>query len=307
MHLTRTAINSRRAAFSKHLRCSFALAVGLTAGMMTTAASASPAADEPLADERTQALEPLPEKELFEWLIADPREAIFSVRYLNSYAIEDEGFAEEHNAAAVSLGEYFGLLQGRSGLGRWQLGLEAAVFALFALDSPSANLANADYRVGVPLTARSDRWSYRVNLYHQSSHLGDEFLLQHPVVERVNLSFEAVEALIAHHWQGLRPYVGGGYIIRSDQDLEPGMLQYGIDYRRSAVLGPFDLVAGVNVRRDEEQDWERSRLFRLGLDYSMNDGRSVALLLEHFDGFSPTGQFLNVPIEYTGIGLYFRL
>jgi hypothetical protein len=284
-----------------------ALAAGLAAATVVNDALASTAADEPLPSERSKTLETLPERELFEWLIADPREAIFSLRYLNNYALEDGAFAEEHNAAAVSLGEYFGLLQGQGDLGRWQLGLEAAVFALFALDSPSSNLVNADYRIGVPVTGRSDRWSYRLNLYHQSSHLGDEFLLQHPAVERVNLSFEAVEALVAYRWHGLRPYAGGGYVVRSDQDLAPGMLQYGLDYRRPRAIGPFDLVAGVNIRRDEEQDWEPSRSFRLGLDYSMDDGRSVALLLEHFDGFSPTGQFLNVPIEYTGIGLYFRL
>jgi hypothetical protein len=284
-----------------------ALAAALAAATVSNGALASTAAESPRPEEQAKALESLPEEELFEWLIADPREAIFSVRYLNSYAIEDGALAEEHNAAAVSLGEYFGLLQGQGDLGRWQLGLEAAVFALFALDTRSSNLVNADYRIGVPVTGRHDRWSYRLNLYHQSSHLGDEFLLQHPAVERVNLSFEAVEALLAYRWHGLRPYAGGGYIVRSAEDLAPGMLQYGLDYRRPGAIGPFDLIAGVNVRRDEEQDWEPSRSFRLGLDYSMDDGRSVALLLEHFDGFSPTGQFLDVPLEYIGIGLYFRL
>lgn len=282
------------------------LVVGLVGSLAMAAASADAVSEQPLPGEPSKALAPLPEGELFGWLIADPREAIFSLRYPNSYAIEDEGFAEEHEVAAVSLGEYFGLVRGKNGSGRWQLGLEAAVFSLFALDSPSANLVNADYRIGLPLTGRTSRWSYRVNLYHQSSHLGDEFLLQHPAVERVNLSFEALETLIAYHWQDLRPYASGGYIISSEPYIEPRRLRYGIDYRRPSVLGPFDLLAGVNILREEEQDWQTSRSYRLGLNYRMND-QSVALLLEYFNGFSRTGQFLNVPIEYAGIGLYFRL
>lgn len=91
------------------------------------------------------------------------------------------------------------------------------------------------------------------------------------------------------------------YIISSDQDLEPG----GVDYRRPSVIGPFSLLAGINVRREEEQDSEPRRSDRVGLDYPIDD-RSVGLLLEYFDGFSPTGQFLNLPIEYYDAGLYFK-
>lgn len=190
-------------------------------GVFGMAGSANALTDKPRADEE---LQPLPKGELFEWLIAEPREAVFSLRYLKNYTIGRSlrSLDEKQDVADVSLGEYFGLLGGKNRLGIWQLGLEAAVFSLFALDSPSLNLVNADYRLGLPLTAHKDRWSYRVNIFHQSSHLGDEFILQHPAVERQNLSYEAVDTLIAYRWQGLRPYVGASYIISSDQDLEPG-------------------------------------------------------------------------------------
>lgn len=253
----------------------------------------------------TDETQALPEEELFRWLIADPRESVFSLRYLKDYSIGEGSLDEESDVAEVSLGEYFGLFQGESSLGSWQLGLEAAVFSLFNLDSSSLNLVNADYRIGLPLTGRKDDWSYRIRLFHQSSHLGDEFILQNPDVERENLSYEAAEAVLAYQWGGFRPYAGVGYVLSSDQDLEPGRLQYGADFRRQSVIGPFSLLAGINVSREEEQDWEPSRSYRIGLDYPMNH-RSVALLFEYFDGFSPTGQFLDVPIEYYGAGLYFR-
>ncbi len=50
----------------------------------------------------------------------------------------------------------------------------------FDLSAPSSDLINTDYVVGVPLSWRSGGWSTRVRLYHQSSHLGDEFLLGRP-------------------------------------------------------------------------------------------------------------------------------
>jgi hypothetical protein len=263
------------------------------------AASASAAALP--ANKATEAPALLPRDELFDWLIADPREAIFSVRY-HGYKVE----GEEFDAAAVSLGEYFGLVGGRTSLGVWQLGLEAAAFSIFNLESRSDNLINTDYRLGIPVTLRSDDWSYRVRLFHQSSHLGDEFLLQNEDVQRENISFEVIEALAAYHRHGLRPYAGAGYILNSDQPRGPWMLQYGVDYRQADFLGPFGLLAGVNVTRADAQDWEPSRSYRLGLDYGLN-GHSITLLLEHFDGFAPAGQFFEMPVEYSGIGLYFRL
>ena len=51
------------------------------------------------------------------------------------------------------------------------------VYAQFDLNRPSYDLINADYLIGLPLTFRFDRFSGRARLYHQSSHLGDEFVL----------------------------------------------------------------------------------------------------------------------------------
>src|SRR6185295_7497258 len=97
--------------------------------------------------------------------------------------------------ASVGFGENFGLVRwprGHPGDG-WQLGISGSVFAIFNLDTPSLDLLNADYLVGFPISYRSGDWSARLRLYHQSSHLGDEFLLQTddtqpvPVAPRINL------------------------------------------------------------------------------------------------------------------------
>jgi len=89
------------------------------------------------------------------------------------------------------VGEYFGLASGFFGeAGISQIGIQAAVFALFNLDAPSSDLVNADYWIGLPLSYRRGPWSYLIRLYHQSSHLGDEFILGNPGINRVNLSYE---------------------------------------------------------------------------------------------------------------------
>ena len=67
--------------------------------------------------------------------------------------------------------------------------------------------------------------------YHQSSHLGDEFLIE-TEVERVNLTYEARRppaVVRGHRW--LRLYGGGGYIVRGDPERPRALVHPG---RRSS-------------------------------------------------------------------------
>ena len=176
---------------------------------------------------------PLPEFDLFAPLLADPRQPRFSVSYQRyRTSIDDFG------AASVAFGEYFGLAAGvLRDSWAWQTGIQGGVFALFNLDAPSNDLINADYWIGVPLSYRKGPRSYVVRLYHQSSHLGDEFLLSSSGIERVNLSYEDLEALAAYEYESFRFYAGGGYILKSEPKLEPWHAQIGVEYTRSDVRG----------------------------------------------------------------------
>lgn len=96
------------------------------------------------------------------------------------------------------------------------------------------DLINADYVVGIPVSWRSGLFSTRLRLYHQSSHLGDEFLLANPGVNRVDLSFEAVEAILSLDAPGGwgRVYAGGSYLVhREPAALERSGVQWGLELR----------------------------------------------------------------------------
>lgn len=123
---------------------------------------------------------------VFQPLLADPRWPNFSAAYdiytsSGPYKLRDVG--------TVSFGESVSLYQASSESGgQFELGVQAAVFAIFNLDAFSKDLVNADYFVGPILEYRKDDLSGFLRVYHQSSHLGDEFLLDHPGIQRVNLA-----------------------------------------------------------------------------------------------------------------------
>jgi hypothetical protein len=243
----------------------------------------------------------LPEQELFAPLLADPRQPRFSVSYLH-YRTSQNEFA----AASVAFGEYFGLASGVFGnSGSSQVGIQGGVFALFNLDAPSSDLINADYWIGLPISYRKGPWSYVLRPYHQSSHLGDEFILGNPGINRVNLSYEDMEFLVSYEWERWRLYGGGGYILNSEPDLAPKHLQGGAEYVRSRAAGRLSFIAAVDVQASEELDWRRSRSYHAGFELRSGSPRRVRLMLEHFRGHSPNGQFYRESLRYTGLGLYF--
>jgi Protein of unknown function (DUF1207) len=243
----------------------------------------------------------LPETELFAPLLADPRQPRFSMSYQRY-----QSNAQEFAAASVALGEYFGLATGLFGeYGSSQIGIQGAVFALFNLDAPSSDLINADYWLGLPISYRRGPWSYLIRLYHQSSHLGDEFILGNPGVNRVNLSYEELEGLVSYEWERWRIYGGGGYLVHSEPELAPKQLHTGVEYIRPRAAGRFDFIAAADVRASEELDWDSSRSSQVGFEFRSGTTRRVRLMLEHFSGHSPNGQFYREPLRYNGLGLYF--
>jgi len=248
----------------------------------------------------------LPVGDLFRPLIADPKQPQFFVSYIRMHTPTDR-FA----AASVGYGENFGLWRwpGEQAGDGWQLNFTGGLFAQFNLDAPSSDLINADYTVGFSLTHRRGGYSARARLFHQSSHLGDEFLLSQPNVQRINLSVEGIDTLASYETDRWRIYGGVGYLIgRDPPDLDPGFAEAGVEFRSPRFVWDLGrLVGGSDLRAVEEQNWRVARSLKIGLELGEADPgrRRVRLLAEYYVGPSPFGQFFQTDIRYVGAGLYF--
>jgi hypothetical protein len=270
----------------------------------TTAATPSGPAVE--AEVPQRGLEVLPKGLLFAPLIADPRWPHFSAVYQRYH--ED---ARLGNAATASLGETFSLVRGPVGKqgGAWEVGIQAGVFSLFDLDAPSSDLVNTDYLVGVPFAYRAKNFSALARFFHQSSHLGDEFLLRNRA-NRVNLSYEGVDVRLSYDlFDALRLYGGGGYLFdRDPASLDPGLVQYGIEVTSpwSFAGGAATPIAAADFQNTEESNWRTQSSVLTGLQLERVRIADTALLLglEWFRGQSPNGQFYGRKVEWFGVGAY---
>ena len=253
---------------------------------------------------------PFPATELFRPTYASPKEPRFHMTWIR-LGLDEETF----NAGWVGFGESFGLVRwpGQTADEGIQLGVSGAVFAQFNLDSDSMDLVNADYIIGFPLSYRRGNWMARARLYHQSSHLGDEFLLypqEIGPVERINLSFETIELLAGWGSDTIRISGGPYYIIHTDTPLERWAVQGGVDILSRPVgslnARPF---FSTFLHSWEETDWDVDISLKAGLSLQspFNPRREFQVFGVYFNGNLPFGQFYEDNAEYYGIGISFLL
>lgn len=255
----------------------------------------------------------LPDGHLFKPLLADPRWPHFSAAYHYTSATGD--FEDADNIATVSFGETIPFYRGNLSFGRrfgqWEAGIQGGAFSDFDLDAPSTDLLNTDFFGAVYSSARVGDFSAFARIFHQSSHVGDEFLLR-TRLQRVNLSYEGVDLKLSYEFPyGIRLYGGGGGLFRTEPaSLKPWSVQYGIEFRSPwhldfAAMRP---IAAVDLKNHEENDWQTDVSARAGVQFENLDvmGRHLQILLEYFNGHTPSGQFYINKMEYVGLGAHFH-
>jgi hypothetical protein len=245
----------------------------------------------------------LPGGHLFDALIADPRWPRFSMGY---QYFPSEG----KNVGAATFGETIALYRhpGPSGaLG--EIGFQAGVFSIFDLSAPSSDLVNTDFFAALQASYRNNDLSTLFRIFHQSSHLGDEFLLRNRI-DRVNLSFEGIDLKLSYRpldW--LRLYGGGAYLFKVDpSDLRPWATQAGIELQTPWRFWADStrLVTALDLQNRQENSWSTEISVRGGFQFERPRSflRKISLLLEYYKGHSPNGQFFSEKIEYFGPGLH---
>lgn len=246
----------------------------------------------------------------FEPILADPRWPHFYASY-NHY--DKGGQPGLSDVANVGFGETIALFKKTYDSGfRWDAGVQGGLFAIFDTTADSKDLINADYFVGPYLGMRYGNFSALTRVYHQSSHIGDEYILRGGAEERENYSFEMANVILSYDLPaGFRVYGGAGYKFDLDPDgFDPWVLQYGVEWMSPepipgvSWMRPF---AAVDVQQAEEFDWDFTVSARAGvqLEDPSRFSQRLQLSVEYFNGRSPNGQFYDDTIRYYGFGVHF--
>jgi hypothetical protein len=190
----------------------------------------------------------------------------------------------------------------------WQLDFEGATFPrLDLVPEHDRDLISADFRVGVPLTSRRGPWEGKFGYYHISAHLGDEFMLTHPGVERVKYVRDSLLLGIA-----LRPhpdwrlYWETACAFNTDGGAKPWEFQFGAEYSETEPTGasgaPF-IAANGHLR--QENNFSGNFVLQTGWQWRGRGGHLVRVGAHYFNGFSDQYQFFKQREDQIGVGMWY--
>jgi len=250
---------------------------------------------------------------LFPPMIANPRATIYSVAYWSGDRVMGP------KSVAVSLGDNFPIFRWRRVFywkGDLQIDIQAGIWSVFKMDvhydGGISELINTDYLVGLPLSYVVNKWAFRLRGYHISSHLGDEFIVHHPEVKRVNPSMEAIDFFVAYQINSaVRIYGGPGWIFHSDRTypLKPPLyVEWGGELRLLRHRNLYHNLHGmvflaVYVRNWQVNNWDFDTTYMAGYEWSklQGVGRKMRIFVNYHHGYS-AGQFFKDRVSWAGLG-----
>ena len=260
-----------------------------------------------VADSAQQGLRWLPSDELFDPLVADVRWPRFFAEH--QWRLGTDEFSR---VGSVGFGESFTFVRApKRDWGQWEVGFQAMVDAIFDMSSRSFDLANEDYFVALTASVAVRGVTTQLRLYHLSSHLGDEYLMENRV-SRDDISYEVIDLLASSDpTDFLRVYGGGGVLVNARPDLDPLMFQLGFELTSTksfagGLLTPF---AGTDVQLKQENDWVPEVAVLVGLRLAdpaqapARDLRRLELYARFYHGRSPEGQFYRDTLSSLALGI----
>jgi uncharacterized protein DUF1207 len=249
-----------------------------------------------------------PEVRSFELPEASPRVHGLVGRLLSAHR-GDSRFGQEHEGEVV-LGENFPLVSLKEGHNPIVLGFGSQVYGRFSLTDPKSALISTDWVVSVNTTAALRSWLLTLEVYHESSHLGDEYGDRFPG-DRLDWTREVLAGW-ANFTAGVwRLTAGASYVLDDELKLPAPAAAFGIDYHgksRRFLGGQVRPVAGYFADAEAATRWRVSSSAKLGLAFATGpENHDISIGLIGHNGLSTQRQFFRQGSQYIGLELRFDL
>jgi hypothetical protein len=221
----------------------------------------------------------------------------------------ESSFGEEREAEAV-IGENLPLIAIKRGTRPIVLGLGTQVYGRFSLSDSKTALISVDWVAGLNTTAMLGKMAITMQLYHESSHLGDEYGDRFQA-ERLDWSREVVAGWMTYAAGQWKVTGGASYVLYDGLGLPRAGAAIGLDWgagRHRFLTRPFEPVLGLYTEGSAATDWRLSTSAKLGVAVRGTGGaRSVGLAIIAHDGLSTQRQFFRRESRYLGLEVRFDL
>lgn len=246
----------------------------------------------------------LPTRNIYRAYLADPRQCRTGTKV--EFPVRKHGHVKIEN----TLGSYRPLAlwtNPRDPGEEAELFLEAAAFSRFDLDE-AWDMDGADYKFGFPFVYRRDEVALKFEIYHVTSHIGDEFLSRSAGNGRKRDSYHLEEFVAGGAWSPhpeVRLYAEAGTSLYNGTATGNGRVQAGAEWVSTRPWGgwitPF---AATDLSSRNEIDWGVNWTLTTGLWVRGKSGSNgMRFALEYYRGHDQQTQFKSDHEQYVAFNI----
>jgi hypothetical protein len=167
----------------------------------------------------------------------------------------------------------------------------------------------ADYRVGFPLIYGVDNWQFKFEVYHLSSHLGDEYIIAHPgsIADRINYVRDEAEVGASYFpVPVMRLYGEVGWAFNSDGGAKPWEIEFGTELSQPGPTGPNgEPFFAFNTHLLQDTNFGGNINTQLGWLWRGNSGHVFRTGFQYFNGKSSQFQTFDHFEQQFGWGFWY--
>jgi len=253
----------------------------------------------------------LPQGSIFTTPWLDPAAAHQTISLL-SYEVEGESQQLMYVPITVSLRQLF-LRSITSPEKVWEAGMEFNIHSQFSVvdvgEAYMGGLQNADYRIsGILHVQHRPELVSRVSIFHQSSHLGDDYIIRNAITTPTmrTLNYEQLDYTAMLRSEGRGIYVTLGYNVSPNTVRERAMVQLGMDLTRPWAATPgVAWVAGMNLKLYEHTEFRPNLRLALGVEFARGTDTPAKLFLNYYQGHLPFSTLEYQKVRLMGLSLSF--
>ena len=247
-------------------------------------------------------LEIFPDRNIYRAYLADPRQCHTGTK------IEVPVRGGDHLKIENTLGSYrpLALWTNPNDPGEEaEFFIEAAVFSRFDIDE-AWDMDAADYKFGFPFVYRRDTVALKFEIYHLTSHIGDEFLTRAAGNGRSRDSYHLEEFVVGAAWtpaEEFRIYWEAGAAVYHGTDTGNGRLQAGAEWvgRPWKSATPY---AAMDFSARNEQTWDLNSTVATGVWFRGKSGSNgMRFAVEYYRGHDTQTQFKSTHETYVAFNI----
>lgn len=246
-----------------------------------------------------------PSDEVFRRLLADPRQAQTSVRYYRSNG---------GNFGDVALGNTWGLMRWSKPDSKkdwtFQVSAEGMGYSRFLLSGGINEFQAIDFFLNIPLEIGRGPYSSRTTLFHESAHLGDDYI-RRTGDQGFRYSIEGLSHIASYEpHPRIRLYGGGTVLLHQIPTGQTGVLQTGFELRSSDLKWNWLpnhecwLFLAQDFQWKGRSDWRMNSKTVLGMRLGAKRVvRALRMHVGYFEGRSEFAQFFDIPEHFFDMGI----